>query len=167
MPPSASYPAPQVHAVGAQPAVVYVAAPAAAPDRAALAAPELSPKTPDQIVQSIRLLWSRGAGEAQIRLEPRAFGELTVSVRVEHGQVVARLQAESPAVREWLQNNHSMLRHGLAEQNLALERLDIAAPTRDAHESPARDGQRRQHDDAPAPRRPRRPDTNHEFDIVA
>ena len=83
-----------------------------------------------QIVQAIRLQWSRGVGEAHIRLDPEQFGDLTVSLRVERGQVVARLQADAPAVREWLQTNQHALHDGLAEHDLTLDRLEVATARR-------------------------------------
>ena len=46
--------------------------------------------------------WRR---QVRITLEPQHFGELTVSLRVRWGQVVARLQADTPVIREWLQAN--------------------------------------------------------------
>jgi flagellar hook-length control protein FliK len=97
-----------------------------------------------RIVQSIRLQWARGGGEARITLEPSHLGELTVSLKVEQGAVSVRLHAETPIVREWLQSQQQTLRQGLAEHQLTLERLEIAAPassesSRDRDERPFRD----------------------------
>ena len=80
---------------------------------------------PRQIVQSIRLRAQNGGGEAHIRLKPDYLGELTVAVKVEQGVVTARLHAETPAVREWMEANEQGLRHSLAEQGLRLDRLTV------------------------------------------
>jgi len=120
----------------------------------------------DQIVQAIRLQWSRGGGEAQIRLEPRQFGNLTVSVRVDHGQVVARLQADTPIVREWLQANQQLLRQSLGEHNLTLSRLEVSEPG-DARPGTSRDGKNDgEPSDGRQTRRPRTPETGETFEVV-
>lgn len=123
--------------------------------------------TAPQIVQAIRLAWSRGVGEAHIRLDPEQFGDVSVSLRVERGQVVARLQADAPAVREWLQANQHTLKSGLAEHELKLGRLDVVSPDelRDQSRRDARE-QGTGADDRPF-RRFRRPDTGSRFEIVA
>jgi hypothetical protein len=92
----------------------------------------------ERIVQSIRLQWARGGGEARIILEPSHLGELTVSLKVDQGVVSVRLQAEAPLVREWLQTQQQTLRQGLAEHQLTLDRLEIAAPDQ-SHDSGDRD----------------------------
>jgi flagellar hook-length control protein FliK len=121
----------------------------------------------DQIVQAIRLQWSRGGGEAHIRLEPQHFGELTVSLRVDQGQVVARLQADTPIVREWLQANQQVLRQSLAEQNLTLNRLEVSEPSQ-SRQGAARDGQHEQGEAKErSARRPRTPDAGETFEVVA
>jgi len=122
--------------------------------------------TTDQIIQAIRLQWTKGGGEAHIRLEPRQFGDLTVSVSVNQGQVVARLQADTPIAREWLQANHQVLRQGLADQQLTLARLEVSEPSAETRHGAPRDGQPSQQDGR-RPRRPRTPDVGETFDIVA
>lgn len=123
--------------------------------------------TAHQIVQAINLQWRRGVGEARIQLEPQQFGHLTVALRVEQGQVVARLEADTPAVREWLQNNQGLLRGSLAEQNLTLNRLEVAEPHdgRDARERGDAQGSSR--DPRQQRRQPRRDDNGELFEVVA
>lgn len=124
-------------------------------------------ETSSQIVQSLRLQLSHGGGTAHIRLEPQYFGELHVSIRVDQGRVVARLEAESPAVREWIQTNQAWLRSSLAEHNLTLDRIEV----NEVGES--RQGERRQGDapgserEAPPRQRRRRPETGELFEVVA
>ena len=130
------------------------------------AATTLPTDTVNQIVQAIRLQWSNGSSEARITLQPDQFGDVTVSVRVERGQVVARVEADAPVVREWLQNNQVTLRQGLAEHNLTLDRLEVAKPpeSRDAD----RRGDRQAPDEQPHRRPPQRPRSDEDaFEVVA
>ena len=131
------------------------------------AAAEIPASTVRQIVQSLRLAWTRNAGEAHIKLDPAQFGDLSIAMKVDRGQVVARLQAESPVVREWLHTNQDMLRAGLAEQHLRLDRLEIVAAEepRDPH---TRDDEPHQtHERPPQQRRQRKAPAGETFDIVA
>jgi hypothetical protein len=127
----------------------------------------LLPDTTAQIVQALRLQRTAHGGTAQIRLEPHHFGALNVSIRVDQGQVIARLEAEVPAVREWLQTNQTWLRSSLADQNLTLDRLEIAdmASVRDEQRR-GEDGSRQHREEQPRPRR-RRPETGELFEVVA
>jgi flagellar hook-length control protein FliK len=127
----------------------------------------LSSETSDQIIQAIRLQVTRGGGEAQIRLEPRQFGDLTVSVHVDQGQVVARLSADTAVVREWLQANEHMLRQSLADQHLTLTRLEVSEPSAESRQRAPRDGNGQPSSDERPARRPRTPDTGETFDVVA
>ena len=99
--------------------------------------------TATQIVQAITLQWSRGVGEAHIRLEPQHFGGLTVSLKVEHGQVVARLQADTRGrSASGCRAIRRLLRQSLADQQLTLDRLEVTEPREP--------GRRRRHDAAPS-----------------
>jgi flagellar hook-length control protein FliK len=121
-----------------------------------------------QIIQSLRVAWSRGVGEARIRLDPRQFGDVSVSLRVEAGQVVARVQADAPAVREWLQSNQRTLQVGLAEHQLRLGRLEVVAPGDEPRDSTDSEGRHREDSaDEPPARRHRRRESTGSFDVVA
>lgn len=127
---------------------------------AALQSPQAPASLPGttaaQIVQTIQLAWTRHGGEARITLDPEQFGDLSVAMRVDRGVVVARVQADTPQVREWLHANLDTLRTGLAEHHLRLDRLEIAA-TDDARESENREaGQRDDKEPSSHPRRSRR-----------
>lgn len=117
------------------------------------------------IVQTIQLQAIQGGGEAIIRLEPSHFGELSVAVRVEGGEVVARLEAAQPAVREWLQANQMSLRQGLADHSLTLSRLEVAAPPSDGRHSSQPQGQHANRQGQPR-RQPRKP-TDPTFELDA
>jgi flagellar hook-length control protein FliK len=124
-------------------------------------------ETTAQIVQAIRLQMLRDGGEAHIRLDPRQFGDMTVRIKVEQGQVTARVEADAPVVREWLQSNQHVLRQSLAGQQLTLDRLEVHEPAASSQgrrdESSARDGAR----DEQRHQRRRRPETGELFEVVA
>jgi flagellar hook-length control protein FliK len=126
----------------------------------------LPSETTAQIVQAMRLQWARGGGEAHIKLEPHHFGDLKVSIKVEQGQVTARLEADVPVVREWLQSNQALLRTSLAEQNLTLDRLEVAEP-RDPRDSDERQQQNKEERPKPQSSRRRRSETRDVFEVVA
>jgi len=129
---------------------------------------QLPESTAQQIVQSLRLVWSRGGGDAHIRLDPRQFGDLSVSVHVGEGRVIAQLQSDTPAVREWLQANQQTLRQSLADHDLRLDRLDVKTTADEARDETQRDRrEQRQDPDDPPARRPRRRETVGQFEIVA
>jgi flagellar hook-length control protein FliK len=126
-----------------------------------------------QIVQAMKLQWSGGIGEAHLRLQPEYLGELTISIRVDRGVVSATLASEVPAVREWLQGHESLLRQGLADQGLQLDRLVVAGESRQADrengEKPRPDRQPSP-DHQPPPHKqssPRHPPDEQTFEVVA
>jgi hypothetical protein len=126
-----------------------------------LALPE---ETANQIVQAIRLQVTQNGGEATIRLEPKHFGELSIVVRVEHGQVSARLQAESPVVREYLQSHQSLLRDSLADQQLTLGKFEVAEPPAEPRNSERRSPEERAHPGDRQPQRRRQPSPGTPFE---
>lgn len=119
---------------------------------------------PDQIVQSLRLQITSGGGEARVHLRPEYLGELTVRVLVEDGVVSARLEAERPAVRDWIERHEVSLRQALGEHGLTLDTLNVSDRGRDEtrdrgdgepashHDSPERQRRPRRHHDGNAPR---------------
>ncbi len=125
--------------------------------------------TTSQIVQAIRLQWTRGVGEAHIRLDPAQFGDLTISVRVDDGQVTARVQSDTAVVRDWLQSHQGWLRQSLSDQGLTLGHLEIqesASETRDERD-PGERGAAPEDKDERSHRRPRRSPTDGVFEVVA
>jgi flagellar hook-length control protein FliK len=119
-----------------------------------------------QIVQSIRMQWTAGAGAAQIQLEPSHLGEMTISLHVNQtGQVEVRLEAASPVVREWLQTNQHALKGALADQQLTLDRLEVAEPP-ESRDADRREGQQQSHHGR-SHRRSTRDNTGDVFEVVA
>jgi flagellar hook-length control protein FliK len=89
--------------------------------------PERPDDLPDQMVKALQWQWRSGVGEARLRLRPEHLGEITVTLRVERGAVLAVMRAESPLVQEWIQAHRHDLQAALAEQGLHLERLRLSA----------------------------------------
>jgi flagellar hook-length control protein FliK len=78
-----------------------------------------------QIVQSMRMQFRDGIGEAVLKLNPEHLGSVSISLRVENGGLKANVQADLPAVRQWLESQQDTLRHALADHGLRLDRFDV------------------------------------------
>lgn len=125
---------------------VYVAPHSTPAPMAAAAAPAamtvaglVDAQVTDQIVQTLRMQWAQGGGDATIELNPNALGKVRIQVRVDRGVVSASVQAETPLVREWVASHRDELRENLAQQGLRLDKLVVAETTK---EPPTRDGAR-------------------------
>jgi flagellar hook-length control protein FliK len=121
-----------------------------------------------QILESIRLQWAKGGGDAQMTLQPGYLGGLSVSLRVDKDVVTASVLAESPAVREWLRANESSLRQGLVDVGLRLEKFQVSdvsaqSPSRDTDARDRPSGRDRQ----TAPRQPRPGRSDSTFEVIA
>jgi flagellar hook-length control protein FliK len=88
-----------------------------------------------QLVQSLRLQFRDGIGEAVLKLKPEHLGSVAISLRVENGGLKANVQADLPAVRQWLESQQDTLRSALAEHGLRLDRFDVE-PDGHRHASP-------------------------------
>lgn len=118
----------------------------------------------DQIVQGLKVQWHGTHGDARIRLQPQYLGELTVSLRIEQGAVSAELAASSPEVRQWIEANEALLRQGLAQQDLRLERLVVAKD--DPPASQKREQEAEPRDRQEPKRRSRRSPSDATFEVV-
>jgi flagellar hook-length control protein FliK len=78
-----------------------------------------------QLVQSLRVQFRDGIGEAVVKLKPEHLGSVQVSLKIENGAIKATVQAEVAAVRQWLESQQDTLRTSLAEQGLRLERFVV------------------------------------------
>jgi hypothetical protein len=81
--------------------------------------------TSERIVQSIRLQYQRGAGEAVVNLKPEHLGPVSIALRVEGGLVSVVVSARHDGVSEWLRSNEQSLREGLESSGLRLERFIV------------------------------------------
>lgn len=86
------------------------------------------------IVQSLKVQWRQGGGEARLRLQPEHLGEVSVSLRVQASTVTVVLRSDSPAVRGWMESHQAELRRALEAQGLVLDRL-VIDPDDDAGQS--------------------------------
>ena len=75
----------------------------------------------ERAMQAIR----DGIGEAVLKLKPEHLGSVSISLKVENGSIKASVQAEMPAVRQWLESQQDTLRSALAEHGLSLDRFDV------------------------------------------
>jgi len=78
-----------------------------------------------QLLHSLRMQFREGIGEAVLKLKPEHLGSVSISLRVENGGLQAKVQAEAPAVRQWLESHQDTLRNGLAEHGLRLDRFVV------------------------------------------
>ncbi|MEZ5284215.1 MAG: flagellar hook-length control protein FliK [Vicinamibacterales bacterium] len=131
-------------------------------------APPAEVELPDQIVQSLRLQVGRGGGEARVQLKPDYLGELNVRVTVENGVVTARLEAQVPAVREWIERHEASLRQALGDQGLKLETLVVSetADTEDTTPDGRSAPEERDEQQAPSRRRQRPDGSTPCFEII-
>ena len=113
--------------------------------------PAVEMDLPRQIVQAMHLQWKDGVGDARIRLLPDHLGELSVAIRVEHGSVMAALEASTPAVRQWIESHEPILRQALAEQGLHLDRLIVSDEPQQT--SPQRERRRESGEEQQQPQR--------------
>lgn len=109
--------------------------------------PAIEAHVPQQIVQSIRMQAIDGGGEAVLRLRPEYLGDVVVAVKVEQGSVTAALQSDTPAVRQWVERNESMLRQGLAEHGLQLERLTVTEKAAETENEASPDREKQSHEE--------------------
>jgi chemotaxis protein MotD len=121
-----------------------------------------------QVIESLRLQWTKGGGDAQMTLQPGYLGGLSVSLRVDKDVVTASVIAESPAVREWLRANESSLRQGLVDVGLRLDKFQVSdltaqTPSRDTDARDRPSGRDRQH----APRQPKPGRSDSTFEVIA
>ncbi len=123
---------------------------------------------PEQIVQSIRLQALDLGSEARVRLRPGYLGEVVVSVKVDAGAVTATLQADTPAVRRWIEKHEASLRIGLADHGLHLDRLIVSEPAKSESEPEERRRQPQQEQAArEQSRRPQpKPEESGTFEVV-
>jgi flagellar hook-length control protein FliK len=100
-----------------------------------------------QLVQSMRMQFRDGIGEAILKLKPEHLGAVSISLRVENGGLKANVQADMPAVRQWLESQQDTLRSALADHGLRLDRFDVEPDAQrqrsDAHD--AREQSRKRH----------------------
>jgi flagellar hook-length control protein FliK len=97
----------------------------AAASSPATSAPAEVPDVPSQVVRAVAMQWKQGVGEARLQLRPEHLGEVTVTLRVEQGSVLATVRAESQAAIDLIRGRQLELQSALAAQGLDLDHLVI------------------------------------------
>jgi len=85
----------------------------------------LSPTGLQLVVSATRMSATSGGMQVRLTLHPESLGEVMVQVRWERGILTARLDAATPEARAALEGGLGSLRTALAEQGVAVERLQV------------------------------------------
>lgn len=109
------------------------AAPAA--PQAPAAVPIAPPVT--QVEGGIRWMLKGGTQEARLQLHPEALGQVTIHLKVEGGEVHARLWLTEPASVQAVQEGRPHLEQALKDQGLLLGSFDLQQGHRPFQEAPS------------------------------
>lgn len=93
----------------------------------------------NQLLQAFRVQIRDGGGDAVLRLNPKELGEVSISLRVENGAVSATITTEVDSVGDWIENQESVLRDGLEDVGLRLERFVVERDGRQQQQQEQRD----------------------------
>ena len=72
---------------------------------------------------------ANGGGQVRLRLHPPELGALQMSLRMEAGQVFARLEVENSTARDALLNNVQTLKDRMAEQGMNVAAFEVEVST--------------------------------------
>jgi len=78
----------------------------------------------ERVARAVRFAEGR-EGVLRLRLSPPELGSLRLEVRVHHGVLAARFEAETSVARSLLVDNLQVLRDRLAEQGVRVEQFDV------------------------------------------
>jgi len=90
-----------------------------------------------QVEGGLRWMLKGGAQEAQLQLHPESLGQVTIHLKVEGGEVHARLWITEPASVRAIQEGRPHLESALKEQGLQLGNFDLQQGHRPHQEPPA------------------------------
>ena len=79
----------------------------------------------DQVVKEAALQVRGETSEMRITLVPASLGEVTLSVRMEGGQMQAQIDVSNAAVKVALESNMGQLRDALGSRGIDVQRLDV------------------------------------------
>jgi flagellar hook-length control protein FliK len=79
-----------------------------------------------EIADRIQVQMRDGNNQIRIQLKPDSLGSLEIRAETTINGVVARITAESAAVKNYLENNLHLLQQNLLDQGLKVERIQIA-----------------------------------------
>jgi|GEM_PF-5267028 len=80
----------------------------------------------NQIVDKAALHFKNGASEVQIELKPEFLGRVRMQIAAANRQVVVKIMAELPAVREILESELAQLKTELQNQGVTVHKLDVS-----------------------------------------
>lgn len=95
---------------------------------AGLPTPPPAARTPElllQLADRIQVQLRNGENEIRIQLKPELLGQLEIRAESGISGIVARIAAESGIVREYLENNLSVLHQSLQDQGLKIDRVEV------------------------------------------
>jgi len=95
----------------------------------------------NRVADSLRSGFDRG-GELRVRLEPPALGKVQIEVQADSGAVSARLEVQTPAARQTLLDNISLLHDAIGQTGATVNRIEIEVVPQqhqDANNSEPRD----------------------------
>jgi flagellar hook-length control protein FliK len=78
----------------------------------------------DRVAETLRTAFQSG-GELRVRLEPPALGKVQIEVQANSGVVSARLEVQTPAARQTLLDNISMLHDAIGQTGATVNRIDV------------------------------------------
>ncbi|MBA2116898.1 flagellar hook-length control protein FliK [Bremerella alba] len=89
--------------------------------------PQLDPKQQIRLINRVaRAVESTPPGQSiKIRLNPSELGQLKVEIKIENGNMTAKIEAENPATRQVLLENLPQLRERLAESNINVQQFEV------------------------------------------
>jgi flagellar hook-length control protein FliK len=90
-----------------------------------------------QIEGSVRWMLKGGVQEAQLQLHPESLGQVTIHLRVEGGEVHARLWVTEPTSVQSVRDARPHLESSLKEQGLQLGSFDLQQGHRPFQETPS------------------------------
>lgn len=78
-----------------------------------------------QIVARMTLRGDSGRPEMQIKLKPEFLGDLRLHITTENQHVMVRITADSPAVKEMIEQNLQFLKSELQQHGLQIDKFDV------------------------------------------
>ncbi len=79
----------------------------------------------DQVVKEAALQVRGETSEIRIKLVPATLGEVTINVRMDHGQMQAQIDVSHAGVKAALDNNMGQLRDALSSRGIDVQQLDV------------------------------------------
>lgn len=89
--------------------------------------PQLDPKQQIRLINRVaRAVESTPPGQSiKIRLNPSELGQLKVEIKIENGNMTAKIEAENAATKQVLLENLPQLRERLAESNINVQQFEV------------------------------------------